>query len=150
MTSVASPPNEPTCRRALLRKSCLKLTGIVLVVLPFAGWYGYTNHGSAGLLASAVAASVCWFAASLALVTTHLARGPQRAVQGMLLAMLFRLGLPLGFLVWAGQSRGALQSAGVTGMVLLFYFVTLIAETLLALRLNGAEWNCKKTGMGSP
>jgi len=35
-------------------------------------------------------------------------------------------------------------------MVLLFYFVTLIAETLLALRLNGAEWNCKKTGMGSP
>jgi hypothetical protein len=90
-------------------------------------------------LASAVAASVCLVASSLALVVTAYGTGGrQGAVGGILLGLFCRTGLPLivGLLVIHGSQ--ALARANVFGMILIYYLVTLVAETVLSVRLIGA------------
>ena len=49
--------------------------------------------------------------------------------------MVFRMGLPLVVGVILDRRGGPLSEAGVFGMIVAFYFVTLIVETWLAVRL---------------
>ena len=120
---------------APLVKGCALLTLVVLLLAPAVAWYGHANHGTDGLLAAAVALGVCWVGAIAALAVTAFSRGPSGAVQGVLLGMLFRMGLPLGSLMLLQERGGALVDAEVLGMILACYFVTLVAETLLSLQL---------------
>ncbi len=118
-----------------LLTACVVLTLVVLLALPIFAWVGHSRSGTAGIFAAAVAAGICWGGAFLALLLSGWLRSGQNAVNGVLAGMLFRMGVPLvaGMaLHWQG---GWLAEAGVFGMILAFYFVTLIAETLLALRL---------------
>ena len=71
----------------------------------------------------------------VALVLTAALRSPKRAVAGVLLGMLFRMGVPLGTGIFLHRQGGPLAKAGVFGMILGFYLLTLLVETLLALRL---------------
>jgi hypothetical protein len=49
--------------------------------------------------------------------------------------MVTRLGLPLATGILLDHRGGPLANANVFGMIIGFYFVTLIAETWLAVRL---------------
>jgi len=63
--------------------------------------------------------------------------GPNNAVTGMFLAMAVRTGLPLGVGIFLAQAIGGpLARAQVFGMILVYYLITLIVETILAIRLN--------------
>lgn len=118
--------------------ACLTLTVVCLLALgPFA-WVGNSKSGPAGVLAALVAAGVCWSGAVLALICTGARRGPKQAVARLMLGMLFRMGLPLvggAILDWRG---GEVAEAGVFGMIVGFYLITLVVETWLSLRVIGS------------
>jgi len=118
-----------------LRRACIILTLITLVALPFFVWVGYKRSGVPGVQAAGVAAAICWIGAMIALVLGGLMRGTNNSVNGVLLGMLFRMGIPLGGGFALHQNVKGLAEAGVFGMILAYYFVTLFAETLLAVRL---------------
>jgi predicted tellurium resistance membrane protein TerC len=63
----------------------------------------------------------------------------QVPVAGLLLGMVFRMGLPLvaGFALH--QLFPALAEAGMIGFVLAYYLLTLSVETLLALRVMNSN-----------
>ncbi|MEK6247172.1 MAG: hypothetical protein N2C12_03275 [Planctomycetales bacterium] len=93
----------------------------------------WSFSGGQGVLASAVAAGVCLAGAVPALAITHCLRGPTSSQYGMLLAMFFRMGVPLGFALGPYLRQGALASAGIIYYLLAFYMVTLAVETVLSL-----------------
>ena len=129
-------PDPPTATRPpRLWVACAALTAVTLVAALIVGWVGFAGHGVSGLWAAAVAAGVCWFGAMSALLLTAIASNPKQAVGRHLLGMGFRMGIPLvvGFLLH--RQGGALSKAGVFGMILAFYLLTLIVETWLSLRL---------------
>lgn len=76
-----------------------------------------------------VAGGICYFAAALSLVATFVGNRFGYPVQGLLLGMALRMGLPLVALIGFG-SRGTL---GATLVVV--YLLALIADTILALRM---------------
>jgi hypothetical protein len=87
------------------------------------------------LLDAAVGGTICWLAASFGLIATFLGNRLQSPVQGMLIGMIFRMGLPLAAVVGLPNVHGLLGSRGITTTILGVYLVALVAETLLALRL---------------
>ena len=113
------------------------LTAVAVLALPGFGWFGARAHGGAGWAAAAVAAGTCWVGALLALVLTGLWRRTQ-PLGGALGGIAFRTGLPLVVGLILQRQGGPLAEAGVLGMILLFYFLMLIVETLLAVRLIDA------------
>jgi hypothetical protein len=116
-------------------RSCAWLTLTVLVALLIVGGVAGTMRGSDAALAAAVAAGVCWFGSIAALVVTGYSGRSDHAVQGHLLGMFFRLGLPLACGLAFQKVGGTLADAGVFGLIVVFYLVTLVAETILSLRL---------------
>jgi hypothetical protein len=86
-------------------------------------------------LAAAVAGGVCWAAAALALVSGFVGNRWDLPVQGVLLGMLFRMGLPLAAVVFLPRLLGAWAAEGLARTILGVYLSALVAETLLALRM---------------
>jgi len=127
-------PSEKDSRPGL-GKSCLLLTIIVLAVFPLFAWFGYSRHAMDGVFAASIAGGVCWLGATLALVTTVLLQGSPSAVSGTLLGTAFRTGLPFLSAFALAQMGGPIAKAGVVGMIVAYYLLTLVAETLLAVRL---------------
>ena len=122
--------------RPLSLAACLaRLSIVVALTFPLIGAFAYAQAGSNGLLAAVVAAAICWVAAALALTSAAVLRGPQRALGAMALGMIFRMGLPLGAGLFLSRLGGPLAEAGVFGLIVVFYLVTLVTETLLSLRL---------------
>ncbi len=105
------------------------------VAFPAFAFYGNQGHGRAGIVAAGIAAITCWGAGFVALVFISLFRNPQQAFNGVGLAMLFRMAIPMavGFVVT--KLSEPLAEAGVFGMIVGFYLVGLLVETLLAVRL---------------
>ena len=86
-----------------------------------------TNAGFAG--------TICWLAGSLALAATFLGNRFHAPVQGMLLGMMFRMGLPLAALVAVSQLESLREMTGLPTTILGVYLVALVVETVLALRM---------------
>jgi hypothetical protein len=59
-------------------------------------------------------------------------RASHQPVGGLLLGMLFRMGLPLAAVLVLYKSRSELLQAGAIGMLLTAYLIGLIVETILA------------------
>jgi hypothetical protein len=116
-------------------RSCAWLTLTVLVALLIVGGVVAATRGPNGALAAAVAAGVCWFGSTAALIITGFSGRTDQAVYGHLLGMFFRLGLPLACGLVFQKVGGTLADSGVFGLIVVFYLVTLAAETILALRL---------------
>ena len=87
------------------------------------------------LFVAAVAGGLCWIAAAMALTATWLGHRFQSPVQGMLLGMLFRMGLPLVAVVGLPQAGGVFAASGLAVTILGVYLAALLTETLLAVRL---------------
>lgn len=113
-------------RQALL---VLSMAGAFVLVLPWALW----QYGATGLLAAASACGVCLLGSATALFVADQLRGPNLALQGMLLGLALRTGIPLGFAVIAQSSAGLLACAGLVYDLLVFYLVALAVEVALSL-----------------
>jgi len=87
------------------------------------------------LRSAGVGGGICWLAAALALTATFVGNRFHSPVQGMLVGMFFRMGLPLAAVVALPQLGGPLATSGVTMTILGVYLVALVIETLLALRM---------------
>lgn len=111
-----------------------------------AGFVASQRVGQVAFAASALAAAVVWLAGGLGLlITTHALEnqtgGNQAGVTAVLMAMLLRIGLPLGSVVllaqlgtqWEWGARFA--EAGYFGLVVVHYLVALVIETVLSVRL---------------
>jgi hypothetical protein len=140
---LSDPPMDSLAQRLTARTAhwSLGLRVVLLIVVTgvasaaIAAWR-YSQVGGPGVLAAIVAAGICLAGALVALIVTGTMRGtPHAAVSGMLLGMLFRMGLPLGALVAFQQNGGPLAQAGIVGCLLLVYPVTLLAEVALAVSL---------------
>lgn len=125
----------PSIRRLVV--SCLVLTGALLLALPVYAWVGWIHHASAGVWSAAAACGTCLVGALGALLATGMARNGPQAVNAVLLGMLFRLGIPLGMGLFLQEQGGALSEAGIFGMILAYYLLALVVETLLSLGLVG-------------
>lgn len=110
----------------------------MLVAFPFFAWYAGWRHGADGILAAAVAGGICWLGAAIALAVIGVMKGPENGVSGVLLGMIFRLGLPMGGGVLLSRIGGSLADAGVFGLIVAYYLVGLTVETLLAVRVIGS------------
>lgn len=92
------------------------------------------------LLNAALAGSVCYVAAALSLVATFVGNRSGYPVQGLLLGIGCRMGLPLVALI-AFSGRGTL---GATLVVV--YLLALIADTILTLRMSPANSTVRRNG----
>ena len=115
-------------------RSCLVLTAVVLLALLVVGGVVGNTRDLNGVLAAATAAAICWFGSTIALLIAGYLSRSNQAAQGHLLGMFFRLGLPLVAGMILQKSGGPLAEAGVFGLIVVFYLITLVAETLLSLR----------------
>lgn len=115
-------------------RSCLALTAVVLLALLVVGGVVGSTRGVNGVLAASTAAAICWSGSTMALLLAGFTSRSNQAVQGHLLGMFFRLGLPLVAGMILQKSGGLLAEAGVFGLIVVFYLITLVAETLLSLQ----------------
>ena len=115
------------------------LTLVTAAVFPVFAGIGYWRAGWSGVGAAGVAAGVCWTGGVLALIAMGLFRSSRNAVNGILVGMACRTGLPLVAGLVLHRRGGALAAAGVFAMILGYYLVILVAETLLAIRVTGGS-----------
>jgi hypothetical protein len=91
------------------------------------------RYGSLGVIATFVAAALCWLSASCALaITIFTAHGPQ-AVAGLFLAIAVRMGAPLAAAVAWTVTETKLAEAGLFGLIVIHYLAALAVETTLAV-----------------
>jgi hypothetical protein len=114
------------------------LTAALAAAFPLFGWFGYHRHGEWGLIAAAVAASVCWFGCTMALFCAAFLQRTQ-PVAGLLGGMLFRLGVPLVLGLVLQHNHEPLAQAGIFGTILLYYLLSLVVETVLSIRMLPAQ-----------
>jgi hypothetical protein len=97
------------------------------------------------LFIAAIGGGVCWLAAATALSATFFGNRFGAPVQGVLVGMLFRMGLPLVALIGLPQVGGPLAAGGLGTTIVGVYLVALVIETLLALRMVPAQIAAKAT-----
>jgi len=127
-----------SARPASLPWACAILAIILLAVFPGFAGYGYSVSGVVGVLAAATALGICLASGILALCVSAISQKVNQGVQGILGAMMVRMGVPLFALFVLPKIGGPLVAGGVTGMVMACYLITLAAETWLSLRFVSA------------
>ena len=121
-------------RRASLPRTCAIFAAALVALLPFVAGYGMLRSGFAGALAAAAACGICLATGMSALIITAISQRLNQGVQGILGAMLVRMGIPLVTLFLLPEVGGPLVDAGIAGMLLGYYLFTLAVETWLSLR----------------
>jgi hypothetical protein len=136
-----SEPVKPFSLSALadIRTSSLLLTAICIAVGGLTAGVGYAHSGWTGILAAFLAAAVCWVGAVMSLVLAGIFRATSHAVHGVLLGIPLRMGLPLMACMVLARRGSPLIDAGILVMILLNYFVMLIADTWLLLRCPSGQ-----------
>ena len=104
--------------------------------LPIFAYFGFRSHGTAGVVAACIAAGICWGAGLLALTLFALFRDPQQVVSAVGLSMMMRMGIPMLAGIFLTKTGGPLVEAGVFGMIVGFYLIGLLVETLLVVSLT--------------
>lgn len=122
----------------------LVLTLLVVFALAVAAPVGYQAYGRAGLFASSTAAVVCWAASAAALFVTHLFAGTPAALSGLFMSIGLRTGLPLAAAAVLSTQSAMLADGGVFGFFVVFYLLSLAAETVLSVGLMNARKGVEK------
>jgi hypothetical protein len=115
------------------------LSGILLLAWVVVAGILIRTEGWRPARTALLAAGVCWLFGVLALLSTALLIRVGQPLAGLLSGILFRTGGPLAALA-VGSSIPELASAGFPGQVVVFFLVTLAAETVLAVRVTGISW----------
>ena len=111
------------------------LAAVLGLAFPAFAWVGHMRNGAPGVWAAAAAGGVCYASAALALLLVAFVRDPQQAVGAVLGGMLLRTGIPLIFGIVMKQQGGTLAEGEILAMVLPYYLLTLVTETVLSLKL---------------
>ena len=114
----------------------------VLLVLVPVGLVAMFLGGGRALAAAVVAAVFCLVGATIALMASHLLRGPKNALAALLAGMAARMGVPLAFGLAIHLQGGPLAKAGLLYYLLIFYPITLATETALSLPSTTASRRC--------
>jgi hypothetical protein len=110
---------------------------LALALLPagaLAAWVCSPKLNELAAAAAIVAVGVCWFSGALALTATWLGNRIHYPVQGVLLGMFVRMGLPLVTGMVLDQLGGPLAEASVFSMIMGVYLCGLVVETILSLQ----------------
>lgn len=75
----------------------------------------------------------------MALLCVALLRQPEMLMNALGLAMIVRMSIPMGAGLLLAKLGGPLVEAGVFGMIVGFYLIGLLVETLLAIRLTASS-----------
>ena len=118
-------------RGSVAQAAVLGIAPLLLLVLigPAITYWG----GTIALAAAALAASLCWTGAAVALVLCNLLRGSDQMLVALFVGMIARMSIPLGFGAMIHLLGGPLAQAGILYYVLIFYPVTLLVETALII-----------------
>jgi len=115
-----------------LAGSCAVLLALVSLAALGSAWLAHGRLSPLALQHALLGGGVCWLAATLALAVTYAGTRHHAPVQAVLIAMLLRMGLPLAALVLIARY---VEDSGAGLTLLGAYFVALIAETALSLRM---------------
>jgi hypothetical protein len=118
--------------RGLAARAAMLALAVLVVFVPV-GPVAVCIGGCTALAAAAVAAVFCLAGATIALMASHLLRGPKHALAALLAGMTARMGIPLAFGLAIHLQGGPLAEAGLLYYLLVFYPVALAAETALSL-----------------
>ena len=132
MTSASDTRQLSTAGELILAGSWL--TCSVALLLPVTLWWANDFAGSAGMLASGIAAGLSWLASVVALVVRTRFPKPQDVVAGTLGAMLVRMVMILGVAMLVAGMSPELVKAAFWGQVVIYFLLTLMVETILAVR----------------
>lgn len=138
--SHSSSPSQ----RPKLAAACGVLALVMLVTLAALAAWGSSSHGQAGIWTAVIAVLVCWICSTAALIVSGLVANTPLAVQGQLASILLRTALPLMAAIFLEQQVPMLAAAGIFGMMVPAYLVSLVTETLLAVWLAGGTRSVAK------
>ncbi|MBU4271249.1 MAG: hypothetical protein KKE86_16575 [Planctomycetes bacterium] len=110
---------------------------VLAVYLPVAAAVGLLA-GPAGVVDCSAAAFACFLGATIALFISHFMRGPIPALLGAMLGMLARMAFPLAMAVAYMIVSSSRPDPAPLCWLLIFYPVTLTAEIMLSIPLDGA------------
>jgi hypothetical protein len=137
---VNSAIQEPKRNGYLSMALGIGLLGAVLgIAASIAAVFAFESHGGDGVVATVLAAVVCWISAAAALVITVQTTGGPQAVTGLFLAIGMRTFPPLMVGVAGTIVGGRLADAGLFGLIVIFYLLALVVETCVAVKLVSAR-----------
>ena len=122
--------------RLSVAAACALLALSAAVAFPVFGYAAYVKFGAAGICAAAIAVSVCWISATLALVLTGWTRNSPLELTGILVANGIRFGVPLLAGVTLQYGHLSLAEVGILGWFVVAYLWTLFVETTLSVFLD--------------
>ncbi|MFI4877119.1 MAG: hypothetical protein ACIALR_17325 [Blastopirellula sp. JB062] len=143
MNSDSANHESPQLRTQLWQPALVLLLAVA-VPTPLIAWIAHTQHGAVGVQAALLAALLCGGCslAALALIATY--KRTPFALHAALAGIGLRTGLPLVIGAFLKQAEGPLAEAGVFGMIMIYYLITLLVETILAARLLQPAANVSK------
>ena len=115
------------------------LFSLVIALLACALPVAYLLDGRSGMLAAGLAAAVCLAPSAFVLLAANRIRGPHRAMAALAIGMLLRLGLTLGACIAIYHRGGVLAESGFAFYILIFYMITLAADTVFLVSQPTAQ-----------
>ena len=109
------------------------LTAVEVLALAVSLTPSWLIGGQFGMLAATIAAVSCLVGGALALAISSLFHDPNQAFAGVLLGMLFGMGVPLVVAMACHLGGGELSRSGVMFYLLIFFPITLTVKTVLSL-----------------
>jgi drug/metabolite transporter (DMT)-like permease len=132
------PVNSSTSnvrRPPSLAGACIRLALVVVIAYPIVALIGEQVVKKPVWETAGLAAGVCWVSATLALVLFHHFRKAGNPAAAILAGTLVKPAIPLIVGLIAVERSEKLRDDYFLPIVLVFYFVTLVADTLLTLAL---------------
>jgi hypothetical protein len=115
--------------------ACAVLSGVVLIAWLIDAIVTTSTLEHSTWSVSALAAGICWFGAICSLILLHGVKYHGSPLVGALLGMLVRMMIPLAIGAVLVTQGGSLARAGLFGQLVVFYLVTLAAETCISVAL---------------
>ena len=131
---------------ATARGGALLIVALAGLSLPLSGSMAHARSGWTGVVAVAVAATVCCLAAIIALFLTERTRGSLNAISGLLGSVLLRTMVPLAIGFAISRVNRELFEAGVFGWFVVYYLGCLATETLIVTRVLGQKQDVEAEG----
>src|SRR5206468_1841509 len=103
---------------AALIRSCALLGAAIVPTALVAAWAATRQSLADSLVTAAIAAGTCWLAGALALAATYVGARLESPLHGLLVGMLFRMGLPLAAILVIRKSGGSLAGSGLAITIL--------------------------------
>ena len=115
-------------------RSWLILTAIMGATIAVVAGVVWFWKGPTATNAALIAGATCWIGASGALFCSAWLSPKGKAVEAHLCGTFFRLGLPIATGILLQKLVPWLAEAGIFGLIVVFYLVSLPTETLLSLK----------------